>query len=164
MSENIHSPVAHREIWESFADRDYRHAYLEGFLGDYLAAQINAIRTDRGWSQAELARRAGVSQPQISAWENSCEGINVSSLLKIADAFDVAMTMKFVPFSDLARDAVKEQADRVVLAFDEESCDAVTFPKVGYRNPTVVRRSSRGDSAYTRYDSVGSDNELAVTA
>ena len=87
MSEIIRSPSAHRTMWKALADKAYRHAYAAAHVGDYLAMQVHSMRVRRGWTQAELADESGNSQPQISKWETSCEGVNLNSLHKLAAAF-----------------------------------------------------------------------------
>ena len=62
--------------------------------GTILAAEIGdrimALRTARGWSQPELARRAGLaSKTLISNYELGYRSPSCESLLRIADAFGV---------------------------------------------------------------------------
>jgi transcriptional regulator with XRE-family HTH domain len=52
--------------------------------------RIREIREARGWSQSELSRRSGVSQPTISRWEaGEQEGITFAQLEALADALEV---------------------------------------------------------------------------
>lgn len=87
-------------------DHDYRHAFAEASLGSYIALQIRANRDRRGWSQQELADRAGMNQSQVSRLENEEYGSwTVKSLLKIARAFDLALGVYLEDFPEmLARD------------------------------------------------------------
>lgn len=127
MSEVIHCPVAHRTMWEALNDKDYREGFAEGYVEEFLASQIYSLRIARGWSQKELADKAEVTQPMISDWENSCDGIRLASLEKLAGAFDVALLCKFVPFSVLAREAISARADLPVPSFEEDSREAIGF-------------------------------------
>lgn len=127
MSENLNYPNAHLAIWDAFADPEYRHAFNEGHVADFLASQIFSLRADRSWSQAELAERANLTQPQISIWEASCDGLNLSSLFKLSIAFDVALMVKFVPFSELARDSFCAAADKCLPSFSAESAGAISY-------------------------------------
>lgn len=172
MSEIIRSPVACRTIWQAFADVDYRHAYAEGHTSDFLASQLHALRTHRGWSQAELASKAKTTQPQICGWESSCEGVRLDTLHKLAEAFDVALVVKFVPFSALAKDAIHARADAKIPSFGEDSSEAIQFPvkttitnvSSNTRSITIAltgadRRPRRGHSL-TATASSGSRREL----
>jgi transcriptional regulator with XRE-family HTH domain len=145
VSENIRSPDAHRAIWRSFSDFQYRHGYAEGFTGDYLAAQIHALRTQRDWNQTELAAKAVATQPQISGWETSCENVRLTSLHRLAEAFDVALVVKFVPFSELAREVFCSHADRHVPSFEDDSPEAISFPSAPIRFQPVRRSGGRID-------------------
>ena len=54
-----------------------------------IAKRLRAIRKKEGWSQAELARRSGVSLGSIKRFENKHE-ISFSSLVKIATVLGYA--------------------------------------------------------------------------
>ena len=120
MSENIPSRPVER-LWELFKDKDYRRGFAASHVGGFLAAQIYSMRARVGWSQKLLASKIGARQPQISVWETSCENVNLSTLHKIAEAFDVALLVKFVPFSEVARESILAVPDRAVPSFEEDS-------------------------------------------
>ena len=92
--------VAHKERLGSKAFRD---AYVEKHLHTWIAYQIKTIREQRQWSQAELAQRANKPQSVVSRLENPDYGrFTLRTLMDLASAFDVALLVKFVPFSELA--------------------------------------------------------------
>lgn len=84
-------------------DRDYREGLVEATITTIIPFQLRAMRERRGWTQKELARRAGMAQGRISVLENTnYEGaVNVRTLIKLAAAFDVALIVRFAPFSEL---------------------------------------------------------------
>jgi transcriptional regulator with XRE-family HTH domain len=52
--------------------------------------RVRELREARGWSQRELARRAGVRQATLSAIENAqTTGIDFETLERLAKALDV---------------------------------------------------------------------------
>lgn len=53
-----------------------------------LGPVLRNLRKARGWSQAELGRRVGLSQERISAIENRPEKVNLDTLLTLAMALD----------------------------------------------------------------------------
>jgi transcriptional regulator with XRE-family HTH domain len=58
------------------------------------------MREERGWTQRELGDIAGVRQNWISQIESpDYEGFSLRTLKKLAFAFDVALIVRFVPFS-----------------------------------------------------------------
>jgi molybdate-binding protein/DNA-binding XRE family transcriptional regulator len=60
-----------------------------------MSARIRALRLERGWSQAELARRAGLSRPEVSAVETGRVVPSVHAALGFGRAFGVAVEALF---------------------------------------------------------------------
>jgi DNA-binding Xre family transcriptional regulator len=55
-----------------------------------VAAQLEELRINRGWSQAELARQSGVPQPTISRLESGkTRTIDLDNLERLANALGV---------------------------------------------------------------------------
>jgi len=113
-----------------------------------LPTQIRVMLMDRGWSQADLAERAGLKQGVISRAANPDYGnLTINTILKIASGFDVAYVGRFVPFSDLARwyTDLSESA----LSVPEFACDAGFLDRKG---PTTQASyiSTTGATTYSR--------------
>lgn len=73
---------------------------MESNLAEGIAAQIRAMRDRQRMNQSDLARAAGMSQNNLSRLENPDYGkYTLSSLKRIAHALDVALVVRFVPFS-----------------------------------------------------------------
>ena len=151
MSEVIRSPDAHRTIWQVLADKDYRDGYAEGQVADFLASQIFSMRTARNWNQAKLADVAGTTQPQICTWEQSCDGIGLTSLHKLASAFDVALTVKFVPFSQMAKEATSVRSDLTVPSFEDDSLEAIRTSSISMQLDTPRHKPRKGSNATQQY-------------
>ncbi len=71
-----------------------------------LGAQIRSLRTGRGWSLAELARRAGTSAPTLHRYENGWDSFELGTLRKIASALGASLDVRLV-----SRQAVGERTD-----------------------------------------------------
>ena len=66
-----------------------------------IASQIHELRTQKGLSQTELAKKIGTTQSVISRLENTdykCE--NLSTLQKIAAVLHCRLEVKFIPDPD----------------------------------------------------------------
>ena len=86
--------------WE---DKEYRQAYMESAVHQTIAWQIRINRERRGMTQGELAKRAGTHQSAISRAEDTeYEGHSLATLRKIANAFDCALVVNFVSYSEIA--------------------------------------------------------------
>jgi len=87
-----------------------------------VALQLAALRKDAGLSQAELAKRVGTSQQQISRLESAnYEGHSLSMLRRVADALGAAVSVQ------IYRQSAEKQG-------------AVAEPRSKYRAKSAVRR------------------------
>ena len=88
-----------------FRDGGYRRAYVESFLDAYIATQIKVLREQRDLSQTRLAEKANMKQSQISAMEDvNHTSWKISTLKKIAKAFDLTLVVRFESFSGVLPD------------------------------------------------------------
>lgn len=93
-----------RNLWDKFKSRTYRRTFAESQLSTTVAAQIVAMREDRGWTQKRLGDEAGMGQSRICVLEDPAnEAMTIKTLKRIARAFDVVLVVRFVPFSELLR-------------------------------------------------------------
>lgn len=87
------------------SSKEYRDAYVEEHINTGFTFQIKQMREERGWSQAELGKRAGMRQNAISRLEDEDYGsLSLKTALRLAAAFDVGLIFKFVPFSRLLKE------------------------------------------------------------
>jgi transcriptional regulator with XRE-family HTH domain len=92
-----------KTIWKKVRSEKYRRSFVDAHISNTVAAQIAAMREDRKWTQTALAEKAGMKQSRISALEDpDFENVEIATLKRIAAACDVALTVRFVPFSELA--------------------------------------------------------------
>lgn len=56
---------------------------------DIMKERIKQARQERGWSQAELARRMSVTQPSVAEWESGRKAPNMKNLVRLAKLLDV---------------------------------------------------------------------------
>ena len=108
------------QILKSLGQRSYRRAFRDD-IGTGLAFQIKLLRERRGQTQEELAERIGKRQETISQWENPNYGrYTLKTLLELAEAFDVALIVRFAPFRDLAYWTATITPDRLAPKTYEE--------------------------------------------
>jgi transcriptional regulator with XRE-family HTH domain len=94
-----------QRLASEFADKDYRHSYADNFLNTSIAAQIRALRDQRGWTQAQLAERAEMKQSRISAMEDvNYSSWSIRTLARLGQAFDVTLAVCFKSFSERLAD------------------------------------------------------------
>ncbi|MGH6899454.1 MAG: helix-turn-helix domain-containing protein [Geminicoccaceae bacterium] len=96
--------VSKQDPAEELSSKEFRDAFVAEHLKTGVAYQIRALREKRGWSQAELGRRAGKPQSAISRLEDPDYGrLSLKTLLELAAAFDVALLVQFAAFSELLK-------------------------------------------------------------
>ena len=87
-------------LLDKLEDKEYRDAYVFEHICTGIPFQIRALRKQRGWNQEKLAIESGKRQGVISEIENEEEGrFQLRKLMDLASAFDVALLVKFVPYS-----------------------------------------------------------------
>lgn len=120
-----------QKLIEELKDKRYRDAFISAHIDTGIPFQIRAIRKQRKWTQKELADHAGMLQERISVAENpNYSRFNLKTLKKIASAFDVALIVRYVPFSEL----VKWELD-----LSPESLQAVSFNGDPYFKETPLQ-------------------------
>ncbi len=79
-----------------------RAKFVESHVSKGIAFQIQALRDQKQWSQQELAAHLESNQNAVYRLENPNYGKQtITTLRKVAATFDVALVVRFVPFSQL---------------------------------------------------------------
>ena len=90
--------VINPKLLDKLKDKKYRDLFVASQINKLIPFQIRALRAARGMTQEELAEGAETTQSVISRIQNrGAANLNVKSLLKLASAFDVALTVRFEP-------------------------------------------------------------------
>lgn len=99
-----------------------RKAFVKAELTNGISSQIRTLRKDRGWSQAELAKKLMTTQAVVSRLEDPSYGkFSIKTLLDISAVFDVALLAKFVPFRKLIAETFDTSASNLnVPTFEHE--------------------------------------------
>jgi len=114
------------KLRSEFRDEEYRHSYTEECLNTMIASQIKVLREERELTQSALARKAEMLQPRLSVMENAdYSSWSVSTLKRLARAFDLALSVKFEAFSE------------VILDFEEMSKETLSRPS--FKDDPVFR-------------------------
>lgn len=135
------------KLARGFRDFESRHLQVAADVHLGIPLQIRVMREAREWNQTQLAEKIGTTQNAISRLESSDYGKpNVKTLLRLAEAFDVALLVKFVPFSRFAEvlDGMSETSV-AVPSFDD---DEVLFE--------IMSASSESDEAPSKPKPSGS--------
>ena len=83
-------------------DKAYRHGLVGAQIDVDLPLQIRALRKQQPWTQPQLAAATGMKQSRISTMEKpGGASFNLETLRRLAEAFDVALVVRFAPFSEL---------------------------------------------------------------
>lgn len=131
-----------RSMWSKFSNREYRETFVDAHVASTVAAQVQTMRVDRGLTQAELAEMTGMKQSRISIIENpNNRGLSISTLQRFAAAFDVALVVRFVPYSDLARWSSNDDSSKFsVSGFHDDRSPADDFGAVTVNAGYVIAR------------------------
>ncbi len=103
---------ARKGLAAKFDNKEYRDAFIAEQIFSRLPLKIRGIREEQELTQRQLGERAGMAQTWISKLEDPNYGkLTISTLLKVASAFDVALQIDFVPFSRVFNDALQLTAE-----------------------------------------------------
>ena len=110
------------QVVSKFHDKEYRDSYVNSHIKNGLSFQIRGIRKDRGLSQKDFGEEFNTQQAGVSRLENPNYGkFSLETLRKIASIFDVALMVRFVPFSELiAKTATMTREDIIVPSFNND--------------------------------------------
>lgn len=112
-----------QQLLESFRDRNYRCAFVQERVRSSIALQIRALREQRNrMTQTQLGEKLGMAQTWVSKLENPEYGkLTVATLLRLAEAFDTDLEIKFRPFSETLGSLPKQGPEYFrVASFQEE--------------------------------------------
>lgn len=101
---------------------------------------LTALLKARGWTQAELARRVGVSRQAVSLWLRGAGTVRVRGehLILVSRALSVPVEVLVHPLPGLGEEA---EAERVALLWDRLYPDLVDFAiAAGRFEPKAVGR------------------------
>ena len=133
------------QLIRKFKDKPYRDAFIAEHIYSRLPLKIRALRETRGLSQKNLGDKIGVAQTWVSKLEDPNYGkLTLSTLLRLAPAFDVGLEIDFVPFSKVLDDT---------LGLTPESWEVSSFVEdVGIENAKAELANSgvRGSKFYRR--------------
>lgn len=124
--------------WE---DQEYRQGVVEAEVEQGIAWQIRINREERGWKQSDLALRMKTGQSAISKLEDPDGGdVQLSTLIKAAHAFDCALVVRFVSFTEFAAITNDVRPDRLLACgFEDEKNQPKTLSNYGHQETQCIR-------------------------
>jgi transcriptional regulator with XRE-family HTH domain len=133
-----------------FLSKKRRHAFVAAFVRQGVTMQIQLLRKREQWSQKKLGELTDKKQNAITRLEDPSYGkFTLTTLLELAKAFDVALSVRFVPFSELERQSQNLSPEALCVArFNDE----VPVPAVVSHLPTKSRM----------VDTVASNNPVSI--
>jgi HTH-type transcriptional regulator / antitoxin HipB len=72
-------------------------AYDAARISFQLGAEVRALREQRGWSQTDLANRAGMTQSAMARFEAGGTVPTLPVLERIATALDMRLSVELIP-------------------------------------------------------------------
>jgi len=101
--------------------------------------QLRAIRERRGWTQEKLAEKIGTTQNTISRLENpKTSKPTIKTLLRLANAFDVGLLVRFVPFGFYGDVVDATKATHIEIpSYDEELQGEIAVAKEALLQPVA---------------------------
>lgn len=123
--------------------KEYRHGFVEEAIRTRITAQIRTIREQREWDYKRFAEEIG----KKVSWAYRLEDPNeapptIPTLLRVAEAFDIGLDVRFRSFSELLDDVATLKPESFPVHSFEEELTMGSFLG-GTRRTRKVRNSSR---------------------
>jgi transcriptional regulator with XRE-family HTH domain len=126
---------------EEILNKEYRHGLVDAQIEIDLPLQIRALRKQLVGEQKDMAKLTGMKQPRISAMEKPGKvHFSLETLRRLAEAFDVALIVRFAPFSELLDWSGRFNPDAFrVPSFEEEAAsqEPSALPKLPTAEETI---------------------------
>jgi transcriptional regulator with XRE-family HTH domain len=120
----VNTALVKRDLLSSLrSDREYRHAWNLENVYTSVCFQLRALREQRKFSQAAFGKEANMAPERISILEdpNAPTKPTLNTLLRIANACDVGLEVRFVPYKVVIdRSTTTDLKALEVPSFDEE--------------------------------------------
>ena len=84
-------------------NKETREAYIRSKVSTNVASQIRALRRREELTQGGLAEVSGMKQSRISAMERPGTRLNIETLVRLAAAFKIGLTVRFESFSEMLK-------------------------------------------------------------
>ena len=131
------SITKNEQMWESLRDPEFRKQLIDEHINVGVAFQVRGLRNRQKLTQENLGELLSVKQPLVSAWENPNYGkYTLNTLKDLAEAFDVGLLVRFVPFSTLVNWTLNVTPNAIAPPnFAEEEQYHVATPDLAVSNP-----------------------------
>ena len=165
------------KIWNKLRNPEYRKAFVASQINIAIPFQLYALLKSRGWTQAQLAERAGMLQPRISAMlKPGKTRFNIETLRRLAEAFDCGLVVRFAPFSELVRwseqfnpelfdvpSFSQEEEGRPLYFVSTRVVSAESFPQLNLGAAYVYTSIVEGATVFADWAAPHNRGEIAVT-
>lgn len=161
-----------QRLRNDFKDKEYAHAYVNEFLNTQIATQIRVLREQRDLKQKELAEMVDMKQSRISVLEDVYNEMwSISTLKRLAEAFDVTLNVSFETFSTRITDMQnfsRETLKRLPRTLDLAQRSEVELDKKASSNvfelPHIAIEGSSTDQISTKTPMAESNSEIEYAA
>jgi repressor LexA len=144
--------------------------------GDNFMNRIKELRTKKGMSQAELAKRCSVHQTAVSQWENGRTYPDTESLIRLAGVFNVSIDELMsdesntagkvrIPVLGYIRAGIPLEAVKEILDYEEIPSDMPLrgeYFALKIRGDSMEPRICDGDVVIVRQQQDVESGEIAV--
>jgi HTH-type transcriptional regulator / antitoxin HipB len=116
-----------------------------------LAMQVYSLRKEKGWTQKELAKKAGIKQSNISRLENADYegGHSLKTLEKVAKALDLNLDILFIQTDKME----ENRKTHTLTGYIDFSKDLIRIFIGSNKFPNQISKTTAKTSTeYTTYD------------
>jgi len=124
--------------------KEYRHGFVEEAVRTRIATQIKTIRERRKWDYKQFAQEID----KKLSWAYRLEDPNatpptITSLLQVAEAFDIGIDVRFCSFSELLDDVTTLGPESFAVPSFNDELEKGSFFKSRHRRKIRTNRRRR---------------------
>jgi transcriptional regulator with XRE-family HTH domain len=141
------------QIVAKLFDKEYRDIFVSEQINTGLAFQLRTMREAKGWTQSELGEKVRMAQSRISLMEDAnYSRYSLNTLKRLGSTFDVALVVRFEPFSKLVDHFAKLNSSALnVTSFEADEFRAESSPSGTLDRLNVALRTQFGKQVSGTY-------------
>jgi transcriptional regulator with XRE-family HTH domain len=158
-------PSIDLDLPRKLQDREYRERFFLAEVSAEIARQLIELRKRRGYSQAELAERAGTHQPAVSRAEQAdYHNWSFNTLRKLTNAMEGRLRVVIDAWEDVLSEYLPDGHDAIIAREPDEEQNLTSADRRTRQNSAASSGNPRRDLGAAGVEEKGLNAENPISA